>query len=133
MKDSKRQDKQDKDESRITGFFDDGTEFSGELKFKGSFRIDGYYKGRIESESMLIIGERGKVEADIVVKYVLINGEFKGSIKAADKVEIHSRGRVSGSIQTPKLVIEEGAYLDASCQTADTAALPTDPAKVSEG
>ena len=130
MKDSKRQ---DMDENRITGFFDDGTEFSGELKFRGSFRIDGYYKGRIESESMLIIGERGKVEADVVVRHVLINGEFKGSIKAAEKVEIHSRGRVSGSIQTPKLVIEEGAYLDANCQTADCAASPSDPAKVLEG
>jgi len=130
MKDLKREDRED---DRITGFFDDGTEFSGELKFKGSFRIDGYYKGRIESESMLIIGERGKVEADIVVKHVLINGEFKGSISAAEKVEIHSRGRVSGSIQTPKLVIEEGAYLDANCQTADTAALPSDPSKAQEG
>ena len=129
MKDSK---KFDMDENRITGFFDDGTEFNGELRFTGSFRIDGYYKGRIESESVLIIGERGKVEADIVVRHVLINGEFKGSIKAAEKVEIHNRGRVSGSIQTPKLIIEEGAYLDANCQTAESAATPSDLAKVLE-
>jgi cytoskeletal protein CcmA (bactofilin family) len=120
-------------ENRITGFFDDGTEFDGELKFKGSFRIDGYFKGRIESESTLIIGERGKVEADIVVNYVLINGEFKGSIKAGEKVEIHSRGRVSGSVQTPKLIIEEGAYLDANCQTAESGPIPSEPAKVQEG
>ena len=33
------------DETKITGFFDDGTEFNGELKFKGSFRIDGYFQG----------------------------------------------------------------------------------------
>ncbi|MGD0781325.1 MAG: polymer-forming cytoskeletal protein [Candidatus Aminicenantales bacterium] len=130
MKDSKRQ---EADEDRITGFFDDGTEFSGDLKFTGSFRIDGYYKGRIESESMLIIGDRGKVEADVVVNHVLINGEFKGTIKAGEKVEIHSRGRVSGAIQTPKLVIEEGAYLDANCQTADRTAPPSDPAEVPEG
>ena len=130
MKDAKRQ---EVDENRITGFFDDGTEFSGELKFNGSFRIDGYYKGRIESESMLIIGDRGKVEADIIAAHVLINGEFKGSIKASEKVEIHSLGRVSGSIRTPKLVIEEGAYLDANCQTADSAASPADPAKELEG
>ena len=129
MKDSK---KFDVDENRITGFFDDGTEFSGELRFTGSFRIEGYYKGRIESDSILIIGERGKVEADIVVRHVLINGEFKGSIKAAEKVEIHNRGRVSGSIQTPKLIIEEGAYLDANCQTAESAATPSDLAKVLE-
>lgn len=129
MKDSKRP---DQDHNRITGFFDDGTEFNGELRFNGSFRIDGYYKGRILSESTLIIGERGKVEADVVVRHVMVNGEFKGTIKAADRVEIHNRGRVQGSIQTPKLIIEEGAYLDANCQTSESAPSPTDLAGMLE-
>jgi cytoskeletal protein CcmA (bactofilin family) len=123
MKDVKRK---DMDENRITGFIDEGTEFTGELKFKGSFRVDGYFNGRIESESMLIVGERGKVEADVVVNYLLINGEFRGSIKAVEKVEIHNRGRVFGSIQTPKLAIEEGAYLEANCLTAESAAPASD-------
>ena len=129
MKDAKRKETED---NKITGFFDDGTEFNGDLKFKGSFRLDGYFKGRIESESLLIIGERGKVEADIVVHHVLINGEFRGTIKAAEKVEIHSRGRVFGSIQTPKLIIEEGAYLEANCLTTDAGPSPADLAKSPE-
>jgi cytoskeletal protein CcmA (bactofilin family) len=129
MKDAKRP---EPDQGRITGFFDDSTEFNGELSFSGSFRIDGYFKGRIISESTLIIGERAKVEADIVVRQVMVNGEVKGTIKAADRVEIHHRGRVQGSIQTPKLIIEEGAYLDANCQTSECAPAPSDPAKVRE-
>lgn len=108
------------DETKITGFFDDGTEFNGELKFRGSFRVDGFFRGRIESDSHLIIGERGKVEADVRVGYALINGEFKGTIIATEKIEIHPRGRVFGTIQTPKLVIEEGAYLEANCQTIES-------------
>ena len=108
------------DETKISGFFDDGTEFNGELKFKGSFRIDGFFRGRIESDSHLIIGERGKVEADIRVAFALINGEFRGTIQATDKVEIHSQGRVYGTIQTPKLSIAEGAYLEANCQTLES-------------
>ncbi len=107
------------DESKISGFFDDGTEFNGELKFTGSFRVDGFFKGRIESESQLIIGERGKVEADAKVGFALINGEFRGTIQASERVEIHSRGRVFGTIQTPKLIIAEGAYLEANCQTLE--------------
>jgi len=120
------------DEGKISGFFDDGTEFNGDLKFKGSFRIDGFFKGRIESESMLIIGDRGKVEADIVINNILINGEFKGSIRATERVEIHSRGRVFGTIQTPKLVVEEGAYLEASCQTIENVTGTSDLNKISE-
>jgi len=107
------------DESKITGFFDDGTEFNGELKFKGTFRVDGFFHGRIESESHLVIGERGKVEAEVHVANVLINGEFRGDMIASDRVEVQSRGRVFGSIQTPKLIIEEGAYLEANCHTTE--------------
>ena len=106
------------DETKITGFLDEGTEFNGTLKFVGSFRIDGFYKGKIESESVLIIGNKGKVEAELVVNHVVIDGEFIGNIKAAEKVEINSQGRVTGTIITPKLIVEEGAFLEARCQTS---------------
>ena len=106
-------------DSKITGFFDKDTQISGDLTFKGSFRIDGHFKGTINSDSILIIGEQGNVEADIQVGYIIINGETRGTIQAKEKVEIHSNGRVFGTIISPKLVIEEGAFLEANCQTTD--------------
>lgn len=107
------------DETKITGFFDKDTHIKGDLGFKGSFRIDGRFSGKINSDSILLIGENGKVNADIKVGYIIINGEVKGTIHAKDKVEIHSNGRVIGTILAPKLIIEEGAFLEASCQTTD--------------
>ena len=106
-------------DNKITGFFDKETQFKGDLTFKGSFRIDGHFKGKIDSESILIIGNTGKVEADINIGYVIIDGEARGNIHAKEKVEINSNGRVFGTIISPKLVIEEGAYLEANCQTTD--------------
>lgn len=107
------------DENKITGFFDKDTEIKGELTFKGSFRIDGHFNGKINSDSVLIVGDKGKVEAEVHVAHVIVNGEVKGTIQAKDKVEIHSQGRVIGTIVTPKLVVEEGAYLEANCQTTE--------------
>jgi len=130
MKEKER--KREYDEQKITGFFDKDTEFKGDLSFKGSFRIDGYFKGTITSDSMLVIGEQGKVEAEVRAGYVVINGEIKGTIRAEDKVEIHSRGRVYGAIITPKLIVDEGAYLEANCLAGEqaTAVAPvTDKAK----
>lgn len=115
MKEKKRE----IDETKITGFFDKNTKIDGELEFKGSFRIDGYFQGKINSDSILIIGENGKVEADIKVGNIIISGETKGNIHAKEKVEIHASGRVFGNIISPKLSIEEGAYLEANCQTSD--------------
>jgi cytoskeletal protein CcmA (bactofilin family) len=110
-------------DTKISGLIDQGTELKGDLTFKGSFRIEGNFKGTIHSDSILIIGERGKVEADINVGQVIINGEIRGNIQGADRVEIHAKGRVFGTIQTPKLIVEEGAYLEANCQTIEKAPL----------
>lgn len=120
------------DEGKITGFFDKDTQIEGDLRFKGAFRIDGHFKGKIESESTLIIGSTGKVEADVEVAYIIIDGEIKGTIHAKEKVEINSNGRVFGTIISPKLVIEEGAYLEASCQTTDKVPSPTAQARPAE-
>lgn len=111
--------KKEIEESKITGFFDKDTEIKGDLSFKGTFRVDGRFKGKVDSGSILIIGESGKVEADIKIGHIIINGEVKGNIHASEKVEVNTHGRVFGTITTPKLVVEEGAYLEANCQTTD--------------
>jgi cytoskeletal protein CcmA (bactofilin family) len=113
------------EEDKITGFFDKDTEIKGELSFKGSFRIDGRFKGKIDSDSMLVIGESGKVDADVKIGFIVIDGEVKGNIQATERVEIHSKGRVTGTITTPKLVVKEGAYLEATCQTTDKMPTPS--------
>ncbi len=107
------------DENKLTGFFDKDTDIKGDLSFKGSFRIDGRFTGKINSDSVLIVGDNGKVEADIKIGNIIINGEVNGTIQAKEKVEINSTGRVIGTVITPKLAVEEGAYLEANCQITD--------------
>ncbi len=119
--------KREIDENKMTGFFDKDTHIDGDLSFKGSFRIDGSFKGTIDSESTLIVGENGKIEAEIKIGYIVVNGEIKGNIQAKEKVEINSTGRVIGSVTAPKLVVEEGAYLETSCQTSDELPPPPEP------
>lgn len=121
MKEKKRE----MEESKITGFFDKDTEIQGDLQFKGTFRLDGQFKGKINSQSILIIGDSGKVEADIKIGHIIVNGEIKGNIQALERVEINSSGRVFGTIVSPKLIVEEGAYLEANCQTTNEPAKPT--------
>lgn len=121
------------DESRLAGLIDHGTELKGELNFKGSFRIEGYFQGKINSDATLIIGEKGKVEADVKVGQLIINGEIKGNLQARDRIEVHNRGRVYGSLTTPRLVVEEGAYLEATCQTTEVSAAPSEPTVVKQG
>jgi cytoskeletal protein CcmA (bactofilin family) len=101
---------------RVSGFIDKDTEITGDIRFKDSFRIDGKFKGKILSGGSLIVGETGEVEADIEAESISINGRIKGSLNARDRIEIFSQGRVTGKLVTPKLIIEEGAFFQGSCQ-----------------
>ena len=121
------------DEAKLAGLIDMESEFKGDLAFKGSFRIEGYFKGTITSDSLLVIGERGKVEADVKVGQLIINGEIRGTLKATDRVEIHNKGRVFGTILTPRLVVEEGAFIEANCQTQAVPAPATSVAAPASG
>ncbi len=119
MKDPKEERKPDR--SKLSGLYDAGTEFQGDLKFSGSFRIDGFFKGKINSDDMLIIGERGNVEADVHVGHAVINGEFHGRIQCDKKIEVHERGRIFGTIIAPRIMITESAYIQAECRTMESA------------
>ena len=101
---------------KISGFIDRDSEIIGDIKFKENFRIDGIFKGKILSGNGLIIGESGEVEAEIDVVKISINGRVKGSIKAKERIEIFAKGRVIGSVSAPKLIIEDGAFFQGSCQ-----------------
>ena len=101
---------------KISGFIDRDTEIIGDIKFKENFRIDGVFKGKILSGNGLIIGETGEVEADIDVISIAVNGRVKGTIKAKERIEIFAKGRVIGSVAAPKLIIEDGAFFQGSCQ-----------------
>lgn len=101
---------------RVSGFIDKDTEIKGDIKFKDSFRIDGKFKGKILSGGSLIVGETGDLEADVEAESISVNGRVKGSLNAKDRIEIFSLGRVTGKIVAPKLIIEEGAFFQGSCQ-----------------
>jgi len=101
---------------RVSGFLDKDTTVTGEVSFKDTFRIDGRFKGKILAGNGLIIGENAEVEADIEVNHLAVNGRVKGAVKATEMIEIFANGRVSGSLATPRLVIEEGAFFQGSCQ-----------------
>jgi cytoskeletal protein CcmA (bactofilin family) len=96
----------------LTAFIDQGSEFEGKLSFKDTVRIDGRFRGEISSENTLIVGESGEIEATITSNTVAISGSVVGDVLAKQKVVIHKTGCIEGNIETPSLVIEEGARIE---------------------
>ena len=78
--------------------------------------MEGVFKGKIMSDACIIIGETGKVEADITAETVLMSGEVHGNIVAKTKLEITSHGKLRGNIKTGSLIIAEGVLFEGNCQ-----------------
>ena len=96
----------------LTAFIDQGSEFEGKLSFKDTVRIDGRFRGEISSENTLIVGESGEIEATIISNTIAISGSVVGDVVAKQKVVIHKTGSIEGNIETPSLVVEDGARLE---------------------
>ncbi len=96
----------------INAFLGAGTSYQGKLHFSGSVRIDGTFKGEVESSGTLVIGKEANVEGQIRVGQMVISGHVEGEITASEKVVLHKTANLVGSLRTPVLVIEEGAVIE---------------------
>ena len=103
-------------EGRLSGFVGHGTTLTGETEFHAMLRVDGHLIGTVSSQSgTLIIGTNGQVDANISVAAAMINGSVNGDVVATEKLQLGRTARVIGNIQSPRLIIEEGAILEGGC------------------
>ena len=104
-------------EGTLSGFVGGGTVVTGEANFKAMMRVDGHLSGRVSSSSgTLIVGNNGKVDANIEVAVAVIHGTINGDIIATQRLELGRAAKVHGNIQTPSLIIEQGAIFEGSCK-----------------
>jgi cytoskeletal protein CcmA (bactofilin family) len=104
-------------EGTLSGFVGGGTVVTGEANFKAMMRVDGHLSGRVSSTSgTLIVGANGKVDANIEVAVAVIHGTINGDIIATQRLELGRAAKVHGNIQTPSLIIEQGAIFEGSCK-----------------
>ena len=88
------------------------TRFEGKVFSTQSICIEGEMEGEINCEGNVIMSPKGKIKGNIIAASVFIAGEVIGNIKAKERVEILSSGKVKGDIETPLLMIEEGAIFE---------------------
>jgi cytoskeletal protein CcmA (bactofilin family) len=107
--------KSDGKQSDLNGFLDSGSYLKGELRFDASFRVDGKLTGAVTSDGDLIVGESGEIDGEIRVGQIFISGTVRGTVQAARKIQIAPSGKLFAEIDTPALVIEDGATFEGNC------------------
>ena len=107
----------------------------GNLKFTGpvNLRLNGEFEGDLEARGVLIIGEKANVKAKTVKgDNITISGKVEGDVICSKRLELSASARVIGNVETPTLVIAEGALLKGDCQMPVEAAESKGSAKKKE-
>ena len=92
-----------------------GTKISGNLHFHGAVRIEGEADGEIVGDE-IIIAEGAIVSAKITATRLIIAGTVNGEIVVRQRLELLSSARLRCTVNTPTLILNEGAQFDGECR-----------------
>ncbi len=81
----------------------------GEMTADEDVIIEGRFSGKLSSTARISVGRNGVVEADLFAETIQITGRVKGNLAARQKIELVAGGYLEGNIQTPKVIVAEGA------------------------
>lgn len=102
-------------ESDVVTVIGTGTEITGEIKCKGTIRVEGNVSGRILSDDTIVIHETGHVKAELLAGQVIVGGTVEGNVQAQDRIEVTSKARLVGDITAPRVSIADGVLFEGRC------------------
>lgn len=101
-----------------------GTHIQGEVRCKGTIRVEGEVTGRVHGDDTIIIHETGKVKADLIATQIIIGGEVEGNVYAQERLEITAQGRLIGDVTAPRVSIAEGVIFEGKCAMRPPGEIP---------
>jgi cytoskeletal protein CcmA (bactofilin family) len=84
----------------------------GKFEIADSIQIECEVGGELNVGGKLVIGQHGRVTANVNTVDAVIMGSYDGNMVATGNVEITETGQVSGNIQTDSLVISKGGFFN---------------------
>ncbi len=110
---SEKKDRRIMDEvTRFTTLLGPNTKFTGRITGSDNCIINGRIMGDCALEGVLVLGQEGIWEGDIVAPNAVVSGRVAGSMDIGKKIELTRSARVQGALASPMIAIEEGAVHD---------------------
>lgn len=106
----------------------------GDIVSSEDLLVEGEVSGTITlTDNELIIGNSGRVDANVNAKIVRVEGQVTGDIDGSERVIICASGNVEGNVSSPRVMLEDGGRFKGSIdmgsnKSAAPAAKPAAPA-----
>jgi cytoskeletal protein CcmA (bactofilin family) len=89
----------------------------GEISGDENLVIAGRVEGRIVLKGrVLTLAPGSHVEGDVIAGTVIASGQLQGTVEASARLEIHATAVIDGHLNTPSLVVAEGAHVSATVE-----------------
>jgi len=102
--------------TRIDTLIGQSTRVFGDVSFSGGLHVDGTIRGNVVAEddgrSMLSLSERGTIEGEVNVPYIVLNGAVIGDVHSSEHIELSSRARVTGNVYYNLIEMAIGAEVN---------------------
>jgi len=89
---------------------------SGDVSFMGGLHVDGVVKGNVKAEDMdtsvLTLSDRGTVEGEVHVPFVIVNGTIVGDVHAGQHIELAPNARIDGNVYYNLIEMAMGAEVN---------------------
>lgn len=82
---------------------------SGKLTGDEDLTVRGRVEGELNLSKTLIVETSGIVKANVSVRNAIVSGVVVGNITATESVELTREGRMVGDINSPRVIIVDGA------------------------
>lgn len=88
---------------------------TGDIESSEDLLIEGEVNGTVKlADNELVIGNAGRVQANIEAKTIRIEGEVQGDIVGQERVVITTTGNVKGNVSSPRVMLEDGGRFKGS-------------------
>jgi cytoskeletal protein CcmA (bactofilin family) len=105
--------KSSSDERRVTAWIGQGVMIEGKIRSAQDLRIDGKVDGEIEvGDHGVIVGAGATIKANLAARSVVISGAVTGNVTATERIDLHPGGSIAGDINSPRLVVADGAMIN---------------------
>lgn len=101
----------------------EGCTIRGELRFADGVRIDGEVHGDVVGEgpapTLVVVGDKGRIEGKLQAGHVIISGEVSGSVRSDELLELRASARIDGDVRYEALEMHKGASISGELRPLD--------------
>lgn len=100
------------EERRVAAWIGASVVVKGDVSSSEDMTIAGRVEGDVSvPNNTLVIARQARIQGSIVAREVVVHGQVKGSVKADRRLEVGETGSIDGDVDTPRMVVAEGAVL----------------------